>query len=94
MRLRNSILAGVEGTFIMDKAKWIVVCVVTGLLAILLLQNRDPVTTKIFFSTVVMPRAFLLLATALLGFLCGVALTLLLVVKRASGREKKNEKDR
>lgn len=65
----------------MYKAKWTAIAIVTGLLVILLLQNTTPVETRIFFSSVVMPRAFLLLLTAVLGFLCGVILTLVVVKK-------------
>lgn len=65
----------------MYKAKWITFCVVAGLLAILLLQNTESVETRIFFTSLVMPRALLLLTTAFLGFLCGAVLTLVLVKK-------------
>lgn len=68
----------------MYKVKWTAVCILAGLLAILLLQNTDPVETRIFFTSLVMPRAFLLLLTAFLGFVCGVILTLVLVTKKKS----------
>lgn len=67
---------------LMNKAKWTLICVIAGLLAVLLLQNTEPVETRIFFSSLVMPRAFLLLATAILGFFCGVILTLVIIRKR------------
>jgi len=66
----------------MSKVKWSLVCFSAGLLAILVLQNTDPVETKIFFTSLVMPRAVLLLTTALLGFFCGIILTLLMSRKR------------
>ena len=68
------------------KVKWTIFCVVAGLLAILLLQNTEPVETRIFFTSLVMPRAFLLLATAFLGFLCGALLTLVLIKKNRSAK--------
>ncbi|SHJ99695.1 Protein of unknown function [Malonomonas rubra DSM 5091] len=66
----------------MFKAKWTAVGIIAGLLAILLLQNTEPVETRIFFTSLIMPRAFLLFITASLGFFCGVILTLMLVKKR------------
>jgi uncharacterized integral membrane protein len=66
----------------MNKVKWTLICVIAGLLAILLLQNTEPVETRIFFTSLVMPRAFLLLATAVLGFFCGIILTLVVTRKR------------
>ncbi len=76
----------------MYKVKWMTFCVVAGLLAILLLQNTEPVETRIFFTSLVMPRAFLLLATAFLGFLCGALLTLVLIKKK--GPAKRGADDR
>ena len=68
----------------MYKLKWTAICVVAGLLAILLLQNTEPVETRIFFTSVVMPRAILLFITAVLGLFCGVILTL--VIGRKNNR--------
>ena len=70
----------------MYKIKWIIFAIVAGLLAVLLLQNTEPVETRIFFTSFVMPRAFLLLTTAFLGFLCGTLLTLVLVKKKRTGK--------
>lgn len=58
----------------MQKLKWIAVTVAVGLLAILLLQNTEPVQTRVLFTSFTMPRAALLLTTAVLGFICGVVL--------------------
>ena len=66
----------------MHKAKWTAILITTGLLLIIILQNTDPVETRILFTSFVMPRAVLLFVTAVLGFLCGVAATLVGVRKR------------
>ena len=65
----------------MQKFKWIAIAVAAGTLAIILLQNTAPVETNILFMSFIMPRAALLFLTALLGFLCGVVLTLLVTRK-------------
>ncbi len=65
----------------MQKFKWISIAVAAGLLVIILLQNTSPVETRILFMSFIMPRAALLFFTALLGFLCGVVLTLLVARK-------------
>ncbi len=65
----------------MQKFKWSAIIVAAGLLAIILLQNTAPVETNILFLSFIMPRAALLFLTALLGFLCGVVLTLLVTRK-------------
>ena len=54
------------------------IAVAIGLLLIILLQNTEPVETRILFLSFVMPRAALLFFTALLGFSCGVVLMMIL----------------
>ncbi len=56
----------------LSKPKLITVAVLTLLAIIILLQNTAAVQTRILFFTVTMPRAFLLLITAALGFAAGV----------------------
>jgi len=65
----------------LQKFKWTSVTVAAGLLMIILLQNTAPVETNILFLSFIMPRAALLFLTALLGFLCGVVLTLIITRK-------------
>ncbi len=65
----------------MQKFKLTTIAVAAGLLAIILLQNTAQVETKILFMSFIMPRAALLFMTALLGFLCGVVLTLIVTRK-------------
>ena len=48
----------------------IAVLIVLGI--IIILQNTQPVETRILFMTITMPRAILLLVTTLLGFALGV----------------------
>ncbi len=45
------------------------------LLLIIVLQNSEPTPTNILFFTFTMPRALLLFATALVGFIIGVLAT-------------------
>jgi uncharacterized integral membrane protein len=52
------------------------------LVAIIVVQNREPVATHVLFGTVVMPHAILLFITAAAGFALGVILTLSLKTKR------------
>jgi len=52
------------------------------LVAIIVVQNREPVTTHVLFATVVMPHAILLFITAAAGFALGVLLTMSLSAKR------------
>jgi len=80
------VLNETTGRNAMFKVKWMIFCTVAGLLAILLLQNTEPVETRIFFTSLIMPRAFLLLITAFLGFLCGSILTLVLVKKERTSK--------
>ena len=52
------------------------------LVAIIVVQNREPVATHLLFATVVIPHAILLFITAAAGFALGVLLTLSLSTKR------------
>jgi uncharacterized integral membrane protein len=52
------------------------------LVAIIVVQNREPVVTHVLFATVVMPHAILLFITAAAGFALGVILTLSLSTRR------------
>ena len=67
----------------MSRLKLVTIVVLAVLAVILVLQNTQPVETRVFFATVTMPRAVLLLVTAVIGFALGVLLSLA-VVKRKS----------
>lgn len=59
----------------MARAKLILVTVLALALLIVILQNTQAVETKILFLSFAMPRALLLVATALVGFVLGVLVT-------------------
>ena len=54
------------------QVKLVVVAVLVILAVILLIQNTEPVKTKLFLATLEMPRAILLLATLAIGFCAGL----------------------
>ena len=56
----------------MERFKLISIGVLVVLGIIIILQNTQPVETKILFMTITMPRAILLLVTTLIGFALGV----------------------
>jgi uncharacterized integral membrane protein len=60
----------------MRNLKIIVVSVLAILVAIMAVQNRDPVTTHLLLATVVMPHVVLLFVTATAGFALGALLRL------------------
>lgn len=49
--------------------------IVAVLLIIVIFQNVEPVSTKLLFVTIKMPRAALLFITAILGFILGQVFT-------------------
>jgi uncharacterized integral membrane protein len=61
---------------VMTKLKLAAALLLALLAVVLILQNRDPVETQLLFATVTMPRAVLLLLTALLGFAAGILVSL------------------
>ena len=66
----------------MRNLKLITASLLAILVAIVVVQNRDPVATHVLFVTVVMPLAILLFITAAAGFALGVLLTLTLSNRR------------
>jgi uncharacterized integral membrane protein len=69
----------------MRNLKLISASLLAVLVAIIVVQNRDPVGTHILFWTVPMPLAILLFITAAAGFAFGVLLTLSLNSRRNQG---------
>ena len=55
----------------MTQAKFILILVIALLTIIIVLQNSQPVETKILFFTLTMPRSLLLFLAALAGFIMG-----------------------
>ena len=60
----------------MKKFKIIAIAVVLLLVLIIILQNTQPVETKLLFAKTTMPIAFLLMLTFLFGFTAGLLTTL------------------
>ena len=61
---------------LMNKAKLISIIVLAILTAVVILQNVEPVNTKLLFFTLTMPRALLLAITWLGGLVCGLLIPL------------------
>ena len=70
----------------MEKVKPIAALVLVALVLIVVLQNTQPVETKILFISVTMPRAALLAITMLIGIAVGILTALGL-----SGRKLKKD---
>lgn len=68
----------------MKKAKLIIITVLVIIILVVILQNTESVETRILFITITMPRAILLLGTALLGFALGVIFTFFIGKKSTS----------
>jgi len=66
----------------MRNFKLIAASILAVLVAIVVVQNRDPVATHVLFASIEMPLAILLFITAAAGFALGVLLTLSLRAKR------------
>jgi uncharacterized integral membrane protein len=60
----------------MNRFKMISIAVLTILGVIIILQNTEPVETKLLFLSITMPRAILLMGTTLIGFALGVLVAL------------------
>ena len=70
----------------MRKARLIATVVLAVLVVIVVLQNTETVETRLLFATVTMPRAVLLLTTALVGFALGVLTAFLMMRQRQRPR--------
>jgi len=70
----------------MRNLKIIVTSILAILVAIIVVQNREPVATHLLFATVLMPHAILLFITAAAGFSLGVLLALSLSTKQKQSR--------
>ena len=60
--------------------------VLAVLVVIVVLQNTEAVETQLLFATVTMPRAVLLLTTALIGFALGILTSLVWMRKQEKPR--------
>ena len=66
----------------MKKLRLIMTLVLAVLVIIVVLQNTEAVETQLLFATVTMPRAVLLLTTALTGFALGILTSLVWMRKQ------------
>jgi uncharacterized integral membrane protein len=72
---------GIINHNLMRNFKLITASVLAILVAIVVVQNREPVETHLLFATVVMPHAILLFIASAAGFALGVLLTMSLKTK-------------
>ncbi len=56
----------------MNRFKMISIAILTVLGVIIILQNTEPVETRLLFLSIIMPRAILLMGTTLIGFALGI----------------------
>ena len=70
----------------MERFKLISVAILVILGVIIILQNTQPVETRILFMTITMPRAILLMGTTLIGFALGVLVSFLFQKKEKKGQ--------
>ncbi len=61
----------------MKRAKVIGALVLAVVAIVVILQNTEPVETRLLFMTVTMPRAVLLMLTTLVGFALGLLVCLI-----------------
>jgi uncharacterized integral membrane protein len=72
----------------MERFKLVSIAVLVILGVIIILQNTQPVETRILFMTITMPRAILLMGTTLIGFALGVLVSFLFQKKERKGQNK------
>ena len=72
----------------MERFKLTSIAVLVVLGVIIILQNTQPVETRILFMTITMPRAILLMGTTLIGFALGVLVSFLFQKKERKGQNK------
>lgn len=53
------------------KVQTLTIAIITVLVVILIFQNTEPVTTKLLFISIELPRIVLLVVTLLVGFAAG-----------------------
>ena len=65
----------------MERFKLITTVILALLGVVSILQNTEPVETKLLFFSMTMPRAVLLMGTTLIGFALGVLVSLFFIRK-------------
>ena len=66
----------------MQHTKLTVTLILSAFLMIVVLQNTEPVVTKILFVSITMPRAVLLFGTTMIGFALGVMTSFMMMKRR------------
>jgi putative membrane protein len=72
----------------MERFKLVSIAVLVIVGVLIILQNTQPVETRILFMTITMPRAILLMGTTLIGFALGVLVSFLFQKKEKKGQNK------
>jgi uncharacterized integral membrane protein len=75
-----------QGSSPMRNLKLIAAAILAILVAVLVVQNTEPVETHLLFATVAMPHAVLIFISSAAGFALGVLLTMSLRSKRKNLR--------
>ncbi|MEZ4600969.1 MAG: lipopolysaccharide assembly protein LapA domain-containing protein [Syntrophotaleaceae bacterium] len=73
----------------MAKGRLIFAALLALLATTVILQNTQPVETRILFLNIILPHALLLLVTLLTGFALGVIVTMLYSRSRGKGKASK-----
>jgi putative membrane protein len=63
---------------VMNRFKMISIAILSIVGVIIILQNTEPVETKLLFLSITMPRAILLMGTTLIGFSLGILVSFFL----------------
>lgn len=63
----------------MHRVKVFSILILSLIVLVIVLQNTEPVVTKILFISITMPRAVLLFGTTVLGFALGVLVSFMMM---------------
>lgn len=74
----------------MQRFKMISIAVLTLLGVIIILQNTEPVETRLLFMSITMPRAILLMGTTIIGFALGLLVALISQGRNTRAKSLKN----
>ena len=66
----------------MNRGKMYLAIALFVICMVIVLQNTEPVSTRILFITITMPRAVLLLGTTCIGFTLGVLLSFFMLKRK------------
>ena len=74
----------------MQRFKMISIAILALLGVIIILQNTEPVETRLLFMSITMPRAILLMGTTLIGFALGLLVSLFFPGRNSGAKLPKN----